>query len=118
MDCVEILCKNIINIMNIKKLTFADLARREPKLSTAYSQKIKDPSIFNPTVKTVELIANALEIPAYELLNPNYKFKNTEPLPKGYELVEAVLTSSEAKHVRIRDDHNRMALLVNQNYKI
>lgn len=118
MDYVEILCKNIKIIMNIKGLTFADLSRREPKLSTAYGQKIKDPSIFNPTVRTLELLAKALEVPAYELLNPNYKFENSEPLPNGYEIVEAVLTTAEAKHVRIRDEHNRMNLFVNQNYKI
>ena len=54
----------------------------------------------NPSVRTMESISNALNVPLPKMLQPETR-KNEKKLPKGYERVSAILPAVKAYQVNL-----------------
>ena len=111
MNSCEIFCNNLRKTMIYKNLNFAQLYELTNKtIPPTYNTKILNPETFNPTIQTMEKIAKALEVPLHQLLDPEYIVVQTQPLPRGYHIVKALLTDYETIDVREKDKKNKRRL--------
>lgn len=111
----QILFTNILRLLDehgMSKNTLADKAG----ISVSFLSDLTNGKA-NPSLKTMELIAEALETPLPILLELTDLDKDaleelaggqaTRSLPKGYERVAAILTEFQAYRVRKWDQENR-----------
>ena len=118
-DYRDIFFTNVLKILNERDITNDELSQKF-QISGPYISKLSRGQA-NPPLKTMCLIADALEVPLPILLEStdlNRKAlaklaggKVRSSLPKGFERVSAILTSFEAYVVKGQDEANRKKLL-------
>ncbi len=118
-DYRDIFFTNVLKILNERDITNDELSRKS-QISGSYISKLSRGQA-NPSLKTMCLIADALDVPLPTLLEStdlNRKAlaklsggKVRSSLPKGFERVSAILTSFEAYVVKGQDEANREKLL-------
>ncbi|MBO4329208.1 MAG: helix-turn-helix domain-containing protein [Rhodocyclaceae bacterium] len=90
----KIFLNNVLTALATRHMSKKDLAAKsgvsQSFLSIMASNKV------NPSLKTMEAIAEALEIPLPTLLEPTDMVYASAPLPAGYERVTLILPEFQA----------------------
>lgn len=103
---------NVVWILKARGWKQKDLAERA-KMSNSFVSNIANGEA-NPSLRVMESIANALEVPLIDLLNPNLDrlspWKNSKPqideqgdcekIPEGFEKITVVLPKFKAFQVK------------------
>ncbi|MCC8997292.1 MAG: helix-turn-helix domain-containing protein [Nitrosomonas sp.] len=116
---LKILSTNILRIMQDKKITQEQLSIKSG-ISVPYLSEIGR-NIANPSIKSIEAIADALEVPLPSLFQIN-DIELSElaaesgneiktHLPKGYQAVYLILTDIQAFEAKRWDKDNKKKLI-------
>lgn len=109
---------NVLKLMAERRIAKSTLARKSG-ISVSLISDLTKGRCTNPTLETMENIANALDVPLSYLLEKTDadeqtlqvlsagKEKPISDLPPGYERVTAVLSSFEAFVVRTKEKETR-----------
>lgn len=115
---IRVISTNIARIMKEKNINQQELSEKTG-LSKSFLSEINR-NIANPSLKILENIADALEVPLPSLLHPNdIELSTLESatggeiksyLPKGYQAVYLILTDFQAFEAKQWDQENKKDL--------
>lgn len=114
-DYRDIFFTNVLKILNERDITNDELSQKS-QISVSYISELSRGQA-NPSLKTMCLIADSLEVPLTALLETTdlsrkasamlFGGKSRSTLPKGFEHVSVILTNFEAYVAKGQDEDNR-----------